>query len=59
TPERLRGVPLLCTDNEILFVPGYTVAERVRVTAESKRIIYIKLEEDLGFERQELHDGGH
>ena len=57
TPERLREVPLLVCGEEILFVPGYTVAERVRVRPESKSIIYIVVEEDLGIERQGVH--GH
>ena len=46
--ERMRRAPLLFSGEELLFVPGYTVAEAARVTKESKTIIYFKLEEDAG-----------
>jgi len=46
--ERLRQAPLLFSGEHLLFVPGYTVAEEARVTEQSKTIIYIKIEEDVG-----------
>ena len=41
-----RDVPLVCDDAGILFVTGYTVAERMRMTSESKSILYLVYEED-------------
>lgn len=46
--ERMRQAPLLFSGEELLFVPGYTVAEAARVTKDSKTIIYFKVEEDAG-----------
>ena len=41
-PQSLRdGLPLLASEHEILAVFGVTVAESVRVTEESKKILYI------------------
>lgn len=44
-PEKLRTVPLIRLGDEIIFVPGYTIAESVRVTPESETIIHIQVEE--------------
>ena len=44
-PEKLRTVPLIRLGDEIVFVPGYTIAENVRVTPESETIIHILVEE--------------
>ncbi|MBR0445450.1 MAG: tRNA lysidine(34) synthetase TilS [Clostridia bacterium] len=44
-PEKLRTAPLICLGEEIVFVPGYTVSESVRVTPESDKIIHILIEE--------------
>ena len=46
--ERLRRAPLLFCGEDLLFVPGYTVAEAARVTETSKTLIYFKVEEDEG-----------
>ena len=46
--ERLRQAPLLFCGEELLFVPGYTIAEAARVTEKSKTIIQFKIEEDEG-----------
>ena len=43
--ERMRTAPIICLGEEIVFVPGYTVAESVRVTPESRNIIHILVEE--------------
>ncbi len=44
-PQKLRTAPLICLGEEIVFVPGYTVAESVRVVPESENIIHILVEE--------------
>ena len=44
-PEKLRTAPVICIGDEIVFVPGYTVAESVRVTPESGAVIHIVMEE--------------
>ena len=43
--QKLRTAPLVCLGEEIVFVPGYTIAESVRVVPESDKIIHIQVEE--------------
>lgn len=43
--ETLRKAPLLEQEGEILFVPGYTICEKLRITDGTKRILHIFYEE--------------
>ena len=44
-PEKYRGVPLICNGDMVVFVPGYTVSEQVRVRGNSTNIYHIIVEE--------------
>jgi tRNA(Ile)-lysidine synthase len=44
-PERLRkGWPLLCAGDDILWVPGYRINHRYRVTGQSGRVLSLRCE---------------
>lgn len=58
-PRRERDVPLLCSGNEVLWMPGYTIAERMKITPQSERILHIFFEEDTGNDRGKTHGTGH
>ena len=45
-PRFLRNMPVICDERGILFVAGYTIDERVRVTAQTKRFRHYHYEED-------------
>jgi tRNA(Ile)-lysidine synthase len=45
-PRFLRSRPVVCDERGILFVTGYTVDERMRVTAQTKHIRHYHYEED-------------
>lgn len=45
-PRFFRNMPVICDERGILFVAGYTIDERVRVTAQTKRIRHYHYEED-------------
>lgn len=45
-PRFERDIPLLCSGGEVLWMPGYTIAERLRITPQTKRILHIIYEED-------------
>ena len=45
-PRFLRNMPVICDETGILFVTGYTVDERMRVTAQTKQIRHYHYEED-------------
>ncbi len=45
-PRYLRNMPVICDESGILFVTGYTVSERMRVTAQTKHIRHYHYEED-------------
>lgn len=38
-----RRAPLLCDDAGIVWIPGYTVAHRVRITPQTKRVLRVRL----------------
>ena len=40
-PREARGVPLLCCGETVLFLPGYGVAQQVRITEETSRALWI------------------
>jgi tRNA(Ile)-lysidine synthase len=43
-PAALRGkVPLLCRRNEVLWIPGYRIAEACKVTDETERLLVVRL----------------
>jgi len=48
--QKRECLPLLCSENEVLWIPGYTVSERVKVTPQTARILHIIFEEDNGDE---------
>lgn len=45
-PRYERNVPLVCDEDGILFVAGYTVDERMRVCASTEHILHYHYEED-------------
>lgn len=45
-PRFLRNMPIICDERGILFIAGYTVDERMRVTAQTKHIRHYHYEED-------------
>ena len=45
-PRFQRNVPVVCDERGIVFVVGFTVDERMRVTADSKHILHYHYEED-------------
>ena len=45
-PRIHRDMPLLCADDEVLWVVGYSVSERLRVGADTEKLISIRYEED-------------
>ena len=45
-PRFERDVPLVCDERGIVFVAGYTVDERMRLSADPERIIHYHYEED-------------
>jgi len=43
-PAAVRGkVPLLCRGNEVLWVPGYRIADACKVTDETERLLVVRL----------------
>ncbi len=38
-----RRLPLLCDEAGILWIPGYTIAERARITPDCRRCLYLRL----------------
>lgn len=44
-PRFLRDIPLLCSGAEVLWMPGYTVSERLRITPQTKRILHMIYQE--------------
>ncbi len=38
-----RRLPLLCDEQGILWIPGYTIAERARVETDCRRCLYVRL----------------
>lgn len=40
-PSGHRDIPLLASGSEILWMPGYTVSERLRVTSRTERVLYL------------------
>ena len=45
-PPSKRDIPLICSGNEVLWMPGYTVSERLRVSARTERVLYMKIMEN-------------
>ncbi len=45
-PRFKRDIPILCDEKGVVWVVGHTVDERMRVTADSKRILHYHYEED-------------
>lgn len=45
-PRFLRTMPILCDEQGVVWVAGYTVDERMRVRADSKHILHYHYEED-------------
>ena len=45
-PAAQRDLPLLCDGAEVLWMPGYTIAERMKVTPQTKRVLHIIFEEE-------------
>lgn len=45
-PRFERNVPVVCDERGVVFLVGYTVDERMRVTADSKTILHYHYEED-------------
>lgn len=45
-PRFERDIPVLCDEHGVVWVAGYTVDERMRVTADSKNILHYHYEED-------------
>ena len=45
-PGTQRDLPLLCGGAEVLWMPGYTIAERLKVTPQTKRVLHIIFEEE-------------
>ncbi len=45
-PRFERNVPIVCDERGAVFIVGYTVDERMRVTADSKTILHYHYEED-------------
>lgn len=43
-PREERNLPLICTGKDVLFVPGYCIAETVRVRPHTDSIVYIKFD---------------
>ncbi|MER3558772.1 MAG: hypothetical protein C4336_04460, partial [Armatimonadota bacterium] len=38
-----RTLPLLCDEAGILWIPGYTVAHRARLTPQTLRVLHVRL----------------
>ena len=49
-----RSWPLVCLDNEILWIPGYRSAHPFRVTGSTRRIFYFKLNKTSSEENREI-----
>ncbi len=45
-PVEKRGLPLLCAGGRVLFIPGFTISETVRVTDKTRRVLRIQFEGD-------------
>ncbi len=45
-PRFLRNMPIICDERGILFVTGYTIDDRMRVTAQTNHIRHYHYEED-------------
>lgn len=42
-PAQRRLVPLLCDEAGILWIAGYTIAHRARLTPQAQRVLYVRL----------------
>jgi tRNA(Ile)-lysidine synthase len=40
------GIPIICNGDKVLWVVGYRIDERVKVTEKTKRVLRLKLEEE-------------
>jgi tRNA(Ile)-lysidine synthase len=40
------GIPIICNEDKILWVVGYRIDERAKVTEKTKRVLRLKLEEE-------------
>jgi tRNA(Ile)-lysidine synthase len=48
-PRRQRdSVPVVCDDAGIVWVAGYRITERVRVTASTRRVLRLRAERESG-----------
>lgn len=46
-PRSRRGVPLLCSGDSVLFLPGHGVAQQVRITEDTVRALWITYIPDI------------
>lgn len=58
-PRWERDVPLLCSGARVLWMPGYTIAEPLKITPHTERILHIIFEEDTGNDGGQAHGTGH
>lgn len=58
-PRWERDVPLLCSGGQVLWMPGYTIAEPLKITPQTRRILHIIFEEDTGNDGGQAHGTGH
>lgn len=47
-PRRQRDIPMLCSGADVLFLPGCTIAETVKVTEQTRHILHLFYKEDWG-----------
>lgn len=46
-PRRLRNdFPLICNQDEIIWIPGYTISHSVRVTPKTQRLLHLTIYDD-------------
>lgn len=58
-PRFSRGIPLLCSGERVLWMPGYTIAEELRITPRTQSVLHIIFEEDQGNGTNQAHGTGH
>ena len=58
-PRWERDVPLLCSGARVLWMPGYTIAEPLKITPHTERTLHIIFEEDTGNDGGQAHGTGH
>lgn len=58
-PRWERDVPLLCSGARVLWMPGYTIADSIKITPHTERTLHIIFEEDTGNDGREAHGTGH